>query len=234
MKHLIKFNELKSDTYRSAARKLKQKGHKNRAEALMDHDEMIKWKKNIERYEKYGSANIIFANRKGSVNEKTGDFYFQVLPMGDMMAESIEDSIESGDDIRFYFQVNAIPKDIETKKLADQTLTVRDFYNGSYTAFYASLKYKNTSKGLELDGFYPELSDKYFKLTRRGSVVLKKHLLACFDKESGYGDYDGYPSDFEDILKILLDTGFTTEFEKVMSDIYDDIKGISVNDIFTD
>ena len=70
MKYLRKFNEeLKPQTYRSAARKLTKLGHTDRAKALTDwsnevesKEEMQKWRDQLQDYSNFGTFNINIRN----------------------------------------------------------------------------------------------------------------------------------------------------------------------------
>lgn len=72
MIYIKKFNEeLDSETYLRASRKLKKIGQIERSEKLkeygikiMDDENITKWKKNIIKYSKFGSFNIKIKNNK--------------------------------------------------------------------------------------------------------------------------------------------------------------------------
>ena len=106
MKYLKKFNEeLRPQTYRSAARKLDKLGHTDRAQALKDwaletekKEEMIKWKDSIQDYAQFGTFKMAIKNEETG-KTLTGDFHldinFDAVDINEPVYEEPESIVET-------------------------------------------------------------------------------------------------------------------------------------------
>jgi hypothetical protein len=233
MIHLKRFNEeLSPTTYRTAARKLKAKGHVKRSMELLNNLEIINWKKMINEFKKWGECEMYF-NDEREIERGPGKFYIGLHFMDDPTAESIADAKESGDDIRIYFILMVIPADDETKKLCDDYLPMKDFDGGYYQGIYPTLQYKSENGTLKLEMLDISPGDNNFIFTRKAAVIFKKQLLSCFEEGADYDSgYTNITNMYEKIRTTLQDEDFTLEFDYDMDDIYNDIKKIPINDLY--
>jgi hypothetical protein len=167
MKYIKKFNELKSNTYERAAKKLRQIGHGNRAKKMEDHIEhvkeierskefdlsMEKWKKNVEEYSKYGTFKFsIKADTSENSRYKSytniiesNEFYISIGFISDMF----EDSIHRIDPKPGYTEhvtmwIGLIPTSEEQIHRVIGTLKSNklspDFYNGFFFSNWIGFK----------------------------------------------------------------------------------------------
>jgi hypothetical protein len=85
MKYLKRFNEeLNSDTYLRASRKLKKLGHTDRAKELQEwgakverDEEMIKWKERMQDFGPFGTFKLNVEN-PDTGESLVGDFYLDI------------------------------------------------------------------------------------------------------------------------------------------------------------
>lgn len=240
MKYLKRFNEeLKPQTYRSAARKLDKMGHSDRAQELKDwankredDDNLIKWERALQEYSQYGKFRIKTTNPE---DNKTceGDFYLDIIfdEMG---------FIESTDDegAGIWFHIGAIPVDEETKERFDNCLPDPDMGNGFYWMLSCGINYKKTdNETIEFTKFYIDHYDEYVggeaRFADRGSAGRFKNLLIkmftdeTLDYPSGYTDADNIYQVFE--RSILAESGFSSDYGLTLEDIADYIRSISPN-----
>lgn len=244
MKHLKKFNEeLKSETYLSAAQKLRKKGHLQRSKSLELHSTHMKWKKMKEYFERWGTPELYYKNIVDRTIETK--FYIGIDWEYERTLDSITSAIDGDDHLSLYFSMMAIPIDPESVESGREGISDRnDFFksNGFYVGQHISINYDFIGGELKFKGI--DLKESHnISLSRRAAVILKKQLLACFEEGGDYpSDYHYSKEDYQysspnkimhDVIRDELnELDFTLEFNYTMEDIYNDIKNFSINDLY--
>ncbi len=217
MKYLKKFNEeLKSQTYKSAARKLnkivKEKpvlakaiGAEKRAKDLEEHakniektEEIKKWKENIDIFSKYGEFNIELSRKGVNIPSKVYPLYLYLQTDIEMLIDSWDEEDTDNRDISFGFAGGLIPKNIEDCKEIEMNYS-SDFYNGFFWGFWLYVDYKVENSEVSFKGIrlYDYDSVPNIQIAdRKTAVSLKKLLVNCFEET-----YE-YPSGYNDITNM--------------------------------
>jgi len=250
MKHIKKFNEeLSPRVYRSAAVKLKKMGHERRSKELEEHaetaskrEEIIRWKKNIDEYSKYGKIKLRFKANKYNKKEYEGDFYFQLLFNDDLAEDSIGSEKQKSKgyfDFSIPFFVSIIPVDIETKQLCDQNMPDSDFDNGFYWVLWLNIQYKVEDEKIKFNGIIYDTDDESLTgsvefADRKSAVVFKKTLKYCFEELSDYPSDSTKTPDIYDLLYRTLcqELELLPEYNLSMEKIYNDINSFSINKLY--
>ena len=249
MKYLKKFNEeLKSSTYRNAARKLnkilkdkpklgKLINAQSRIDRLNAHgkevskrEELERWKENVEDYSKYGEFNIELLQHldNGKIVKKLYPVYLDL----NIDVDSTEDNITFEEDvdnrtITFQFGISIIPKNIEDVEdiLKDKHI---DFNNGSIWCFCLFIKYavvnsEVTFKGISLEDY--DFED-FVQINDRKSANSLKRLITnifdqTFDYPSGYTDVTNMYDKIEQSLiqKLDLSSDYGIDMGKIKGDV---------------
>lgn len=191
MKYLKRFNEeLKPQTYRRAADKLwsnkdrksgKTSFQKDRADALRDHAERMKWKEELAEYSRYGTMRV-----------KTGNKTMTVHPMIvldiDGFCENIGQSSETGE-IWITFFISGLAADEESYEAMVETAH----------SCYDTMGMMYINLGLEGEGVgtfkvrsivFDAMENEYEILDRQSVTTLTKALKAM-TKAGAYPS--GYP-----------------------------------------
>jgi hypothetical protein len=245
MKHLKKFNEeLNPSTYRRAASKLKKMGGFNvdRAKDLTDwadkrelDEGIIKWKKNIEEFSKFGKFKLNIAN------EFIGEFYLNLSFDRDNFLDEYE-SIEDGDyEIRLGFFVGAIPVDEETRIKTLETVPEDDFGNGFIWSNVLSFAITLVPGSYEISDLSFEDYDSSLtggvELADRASAGRLRSLLVSLfenpnlDYPSGYNDFDYFYEMFETL--ILAGAGLSSDLGMSMEKLAEYVKKFSASELIT-
>jgi len=146
MEHLKKFNELKSQTYKNAAAKLKTFGHGKREAELLDwstqaktREELEQWGKNREDFVKFGTYKIDYTG--GRFNEFTGNFHLNVILNEDYFEDEFSGIDKYGGEL--FFDIGVIPADEETYKKCEQLdIMPHNGTDGIFLGFRLVLKFK--------------------------------------------------------------------------------------------
>ena len=163
MKYLKKFNELKSETYKKAAKALQSLGHTRRAAAMTDYVATVEEKERIKRIkdkkESYAHtgvfrASIVFEKWEGTnpnrtltyvsplkereiEGEMTGNFHLAVFSDEDMFQDRLWDYVGGDNETWLNFTLGMIAADEETEEwfnTEDRGVKKWDFYwDGVYT-----------------------------------------------------------------------------------------------------
>jgi hypothetical protein len=256
MKYLKKFNEeLKAQTYKSAARKLKKIlkekpvlgkaiGAEERANKLelyskdvQERQDIEAWKKEIEQFSKYGEFNIEMS-RPGapSIKPKVYSFYLDIVTEIEQMIDSWDDEDPDNRELTFGFCAGLIPKTIEDREEIKMNFN-SDFWNGHTWGFWIYPTYKVlnsevTFKGLTIYDY--DSSPDHQIADRKTAVALKRLLVNIFDPTfdypSGYKDitnmYDKIERDVIQGLEISATYGID------MGRIQEDIKKLPIMDFY--
>jgi len=163
MRHLKKFNELKSQTYTKAAKELQRLGHSRRAAAMTDYvatveerERLQRIKDNVDKYAHTGvfRASIVFERWEGKhpdrilryesplkereiEGEMTGNFHLALYCDADMFYDRLWDYIGGDDQLWLNFTVGIVAADEETAEwfnTEERGVKRWDFYwDGQYT-----------------------------------------------------------------------------------------------------
>lgn len=175
MKYLKKFNELKSETYKKAAKALQSLGHTRRAAAMTDYVATVEEKERIQRIkdkkESYAhtgvfKASIVFEkwegthpNRtltyvsplkeRGIEGEMTGNFHLALWCDEDMFQDRLWDYVGGENDVWMNFTLGMVAADDETEEwfnTEDRGVKKWDFYwDGVYTPNRPYVKLTNAA-----------------------------------------------------------------------------------------
>ena len=246
MKYLKKFNEeLRSQTYRNAARKLnkivrekpvlaKAIGAEKRAKDLEEYgksiakrEEIQKWKENIDTFSKYGEFNFELSFGVSKVYP----FYLDLTSDMEMLIDSWEDEDPDNRTISFAFSGGLIPKSIEDLNKIEKDYS-SDFYNGFFWGFWLYVDYevKNSEvsyKGIRVydyDNIPIQIAD------RKTAVSLKKLLANCFDETFEYpSGYTNIPNMYDKINQsVIQDLEISATYGIDMGRIKEDIKNTPI------
>lgn len=221
MKYLKKFNEeLKSQTYRNAARKLrkiisekpvlaKAVGAESRAKNLEDYSKEIenrehldKWRRNVEKYSKYGEFNFELS-RPGSpsIPPKVYPFYIELCSDLDSLIESWDDEDENNRSINFGFAIGLIPKTIEDIKEILQTYN-SEFYNGFFFSSWVYVEYRVVNSEVKFLGVRIYDYETPCQIAdRKTANSLKRLLVNIFDPKFDYPSGETYITDMYDLIE---------------------------------
>ena len=262
MKYLRKFNEeLKPQTYKSAARKLskivKEKptlaraiGAEKRAKDLEEHAKKIekseqikKWKENVDTFSKYGEFNIELSAPKNGQNldnsiPKSFPFYLDISISADMIVDCWDDEDDPDNrPITFTFAGGLVPKNEEDLPEI-QKYILDDFYNGFYWGFWININYKVTNGEVTFENLLVYDYDEYmvnFQFSDRKSVVKFKNLIVnLFDSK-----FD-YPSGYKDVTnmydkveqELIQGLEISSTYGIDMERIKEDVKRVALNSFY--
>lgn len=178
MNHLIKFNELKYSTYRSASDKLKEIGHIRRSTEI-DNYLINKSRKKLISEDNIGTFNL--KTNKGDEFECYVDMYFKGDEFCDIFLDFYQGDIEN-DGLFFLFDFGVMPK--------DSSLLSNDFFKKlgeSYFGYFSGYFYPfgfeifiNEERG-NIDNFnkvyYLNKHTKINFVNRSNALKFKRELL---------------------------------------------------------
>jgi hypothetical protein len=239
MKYLKKFNEeLRPQTYLSAARKLDKLGHHDRANALKDwaremetKEEMIKWKDLIQDYAQFGTFKVTVKNPETG-ETLTGDFHLDIS--FDELAFGEEP--ESG----ICFFIGLIPTSEDLIHQYMELCPDYDFGNGFFWGKIFNLEYELsdtvTFTKWNMWDYDDEMNGKV-AFADRGSANRFKNLLIQIFTNSELGYPSGY-TDADDLYEkltncILAENSFSSEYGFKLEDAANYIRTISPNLLYS-
>ena len=239
MKYLQKFNEeLRPQTYRSAARKLDKLGHTDRAQALKDwaletekKEEMIKWKDSIQDYAQFGTFKMTIKNEETG-KTLTGDFHLDIS----FDALAFGDQPESG----ICFFIGLIPTSEDLIYQYIEVCPDHDFGNGFFWGKIFNLEYElgDTVKFVKWNMWdYDDSMNGKVNFVDRGSANKFKNLLIQIftNRELGYpSGYTDSNSLYEKLENcILAENSFSSDYGFRLEDAADYIRTISPNLLYS-
>ena len=239
MKYLKKFNEeLRPQTYRSAARKLDKLGHTDRAQALKDwaletekKEEMIKWKDSIQDYAQFGTFKMTIKNEETG-KTLTGDFHLDIS----FDALAFGDQPESG----ICFFIGLIPTSEDLIYQYIEVCPDHDFGNGFFWGKIFNLEYElgDTVKFVKWNMWdYDDSMNGKVNFVDRGSANKFKNLLIQIftNRELGYpSGYTDSNSLYEKLENcILAENSFSSDYGFRLEDAADYIRTISPNLLYS-
>jgi hypothetical protein len=239
MKYLKKFNEeLRPQTYRSAARKLDKLGHTDRAQALKDwaletekKEEMIKWKDSIQDYAQFGTFKMAIKNEETG-KTLTGDFHLDI----NFDALAFGDEPESG----ICFFIGLIPTSEDLIRQYIGVCPDYDFGNGFFWGKIFNLEYElgDTVEFVKWNMWdYDDSMNGKVVFADRGSANKFKNLLIQIftNRELGYpSGYTDSNSLYEKLENcILAENSFSSDYGFKLEDVADYIRTISPNLLYS-
>jgi len=239
MKYLKKFNEeLRPQTYMSAARKLDKLGHHDRANALKDwsrevekKEEMIKWKDLIQDYAQFGTFKMTIKNTETG-DTLTGDFHL------DISFDDLQFSDEPESGICFF--IGLIPTSEDLIHQYMELCPDYDFGNGFFWGKIFNLQYElsDTVKFTKWNMWdYDDEMNGKVAFADRGSANKFKNLLIQIFTNSELGYPSGY-TDADDLYEkltncILAENSFSSEYGFKLEDAANYIRTISPNLLYS-
>ncbi len=242
MKYLKRFNEeLKPQTYRNAARKLKNIGHNSRAENLnkwadkvSQNNEIEKWKESLSIYSEFGIFKMKVVNPE--TNESLiGDFTISIFFDSDAFNDTHDDDGGS-----FIFFINIIPTTRELLDKCIKSMPDAELNGGGFGGIIFGIDYSIINGTVNIDNYALDPYDEYLS----GNVYLADRVSAnkfksIFKKILTDGNLQ-YPSGYTnadtiyEVLErsILIENSFSSEYGFRLEDLANYINGISVNDLY--
>ena len=223
MKYLKKFNEeLKPQTYRSAAGKLLKQSpfNKERADDLRDWadkremtEDSVKWEQMKQQCSKFGTYKLQIGNNADGT-EFVGSFHPFITFERDGFLDEYEYNKEQGADfdIPLSLFLGSIPADQETLLyFEDGSVKIHD---------------------VKIDEYDDSLHGDVAITDRKSAHALKTILVKMFSEPnlgypSGYNDFDSFYEMFE--AKVLAEAGLSSDYGFSMEAIADFLKAVSAN-----
>ena len=202
MRYLIKYNEeLKSDTYKSAADKLKNMGHVKRPEELMKWHVISKEKekeeakrKAIEEASKLGTYKMTLNSDDGKF---TGDFYIYFYWDNEIFDENYEDWKRfDNTSLWLSFPIAVLPASEESKEFVNNVLDKEIGLGNDGKCYLGSFALKLTQGGNE-----------YNEETNKETFVFKPN--------GGF-----YTEDYHSIDWHMADRASAQKFKKMLYDLF--------------
>lgn len=251
MKYLKKFNEeLRPRTYLSAAKKLTDIGHTDRAKKLKDwaeetekREEVQKWKDNLQDYALFGTYKINIVNPE-TEEKLTADFYldlsFDELAFEDNFEYEKEKDPNNIKDVSMFFFIGLIPTSEETLRKCMEIMPEPEFGNGMFWGMSCGIDFK-VEKGqvvlekFALDDYDDSLSGNVSFADRASAGRFKTLLKNIFinpelNYPSGYTDVEYMYQKLEQV--ICIQQGFSSEYGFELKDVADFINQQSPNTMY--
>ena len=264
MRYLRKYNEeLKSDTYKSAADKLAKMGHVKRPEELMKFHVVAKEKekeevkrKALEEASKLGTYKMTLKGRrslphqqKGNDIKFTGDFYVYFYWNNDNFDESYEDWKRfDASSIWLTFDLAVLPASEESKEFAQNVLDKEIGLSYDGKCYLGSFGLNLTQGGnshdendkptyvLKPNGeFYFEEHDSisWYMADRASAQKFKKMLYDVFEGNIVWRETPELPGGVKEQILDFLCSDMDHTLEE-FEEFIESIKRISVNKLYKD
>lgn len=251
MKYLKRFNEeLRPRTYLSAAKKLTDIGHTDRANTLKDwaeqterREEITKWKERLQEYSPFGTYKVNVVNPE--TEEKfTADFAldinFDELSFEDSFEWEKEKDPNNVSGVNIFFFIGLIPTSEEILKKCEEIMPEPEFGNGMYWGMSCGIDFKVQNGQVILDKFtledYDENLSGNVSFADRSSANKFKTLLKNIfsnpelNYPSGYTDVEYMYQKLEQV--ILIQQGFSSDYGFELKNVADFINTQSPNTMY--
>jgi len=251
MKYLKRFNEeLRPRTYLSAAKKLTDIGHNDRANTLKDwaeqterREEITKWKEKLQEYSPFGAYKVNVVNPE--TEEKfTADFAldinFDELSFEDSFEWEKEKDPNNVSGVNIFFFIGLIPTSEEILKKCEEIMPEPEFGNGMYWGMSCGIDFKVQNGQVILDKFtledYDENLSGNVSFADRSSANKFKTLLKNIfsnpelNYPSGYTDIEYMYQKLEQV--ILIRQGFSSDYGFELKQASDFINTQSPNTMY--
>jgi hypothetical protein len=252
MKHIKKFNEeLKSDTYYSAADKFHTIGHISRGNKLMSYGDEIstketqekeriknekkykEWQENIKKFSPFGLFKI-------KIDELVQDYYLKIDYNSDMFLDN-----DFMPDSRIYmnFSVSIIPPDVDSynklKELDYDFDEKTDYIHMMFRIDVITELSKFDSEAIKFNLYYADTVEGVENVQiadRRSAYKFKKLFRSLFTSKeyptSGYWATK-YKSVYNHIDLSLAESGVSSDFGLTMEDIVLAIDKTPINSLYS-
>jgi hypothetical protein len=251
MKYLKRFNEeLNPRTYLSAAKKLTDIGHTDRANTLKDwaketekREEMTKWKERLQDYSPFGIYKVNIVNPE-SGEKFTADFSLDVnfdeLSFEDNFEYEKEKDPNNVNDVSIFFFIGLIPTSEEILKKCEEIMPEPEFGNGMFWGMSCGIDFKVQSgevilEKFTLDDYDDNLSGNVSFADRASANKFRTLLKNIFSNPelnypSGYTDVEYMYQKLEQV--ILIQQGFSSDYGFELKNVADFINTISPNTMY--
>ena len=248
MKYLKKFNEeLRPQTYRSAAAKLLKQSpfNKERADDLRDwadKRELVQnsatWEKMKVETSKFGTYNLSIENNADG-EDFVGRFHPYITFDRDGFLDEYEYNKEQGVDFDMPLGLflGSVPADQETLEKCMEIMPEPYFGNGFFWTNNIGIQIYFEAgsvkiNDVKIDEYDDSLTGSVSITDRKSAQTLKNLLIKMFSEPnlgypSGYNDFDSFYEMFE--AKILAEAGLSSDFGFSMEAIADFLKAVSAN-----
>lgn len=251
MKYLKRFNEeLTPRVYMSAAKKLTNLGHTDRANTLKDwagetekREEIAKWKERLQEYSPFGIYKVNVVNPE-SGEMFTADFAldlsFDELAFEDNFEFEKQKDPNNVNGVSILFFVGLIPTSEEVLKKCEEVMPEPEFGNGMYwgMCFGVDFKVQNGEVILDkfsLDDYDDNLSGNVSFADRASAGKFKNLLKSIFSNPdlnypSGYTDVEYMYQKLEQV--VLIQQGFSSDYGFELKNFADFLNTISPNTMY--
>ena len=193
MKYLKLFEELKSETYKEVALKLKKMGHERRSKEVSDWASVVQKKETYEKWSKLGTFGMSFYQTKWNSSTRTseykflfeGQFYIGLEVDSDFLWERLSEIQDNSLLIVFTFGV--LPANKETaQKMLEYDEIKNDSWQGGY--YNSNFSIKLSERGYEIlpkaeSYFEPFDSLTYLPTNRREALKFHRLLVNLFEQK---------------------------------------------------
>ena len=251
MKYLKRFNEeLRPRTYLSAAKKLTDIGHTDRANALKDwagetekREEIAKWKERLQEYSPFGIYKVNVVNPE--TGEKlTADFALDVnfdeLAFEDSFEFEKQKDPNNVSGVNIFFFIGLIPTSEELIKKCEEIMPEPEFGNGMFWGMCFGIDFKVQNGEVIFDKFnlddYDDNLSGIISFADRASAGKFKNLLKSIftnpdlNYPSGYTDVASLYEKLEQV--ILIRQGFSSDYGFELKNVADFINTQSPNTMY--
>ena len=251
MKYLKRFNEeLRPRTYLSAAKKLTDIGHTDRANALKDwagetekREEITKWKERLQEYSPFGIYKVNVVNPE-SGEMFTADFAldisFDELAFEDNFEFEKQKDPNNINGVSIFFFIGLVPTSEDLIKKCEEIMPESEFGNGMFWGMCFGVDFKVQNGEVILDKFnlddYDENLSGNVSFADRASAGKFKNLLKSIftnpdlNYPSGYTDADSLYQKLEQV--ILVQQGFSSDYGFELKNVADFINTQSPNTMY--
>ena len=197
MKYLKLFEELKSETYKEVALKLKNMGHERRSKEVSDWASVVQKKETYEKWSKLGTFGMSFYQTKWNSSTRTseykflfeGQFYIALEVDSDFLWErlsEIQDNIQ-GNSLFIIFTFGVLPANKETaQKMLEYDEIKNDSWQGGY--WNSNFSIKLSERGYEIlskaESYFESFDSlTYLPTNRREALKFHRLLVNLFEQK---------------------------------------------------
>lgn len=242
--------ELKSDTYKSAADKLAKIGHIKRPEELMKWHELVKKREEEQRkiaiindVKKLGIYKMFLSYRRNNITyEHTGDFYINIYFDSWNLDENYGDWKQDGGSLWANFSFGVIPVDEEGLKFCEEVVkpiigTGSDKLTYWLGCFWLNLTEGNQPGDLVFKptgkGYFEEYEGKWHIANRASAIKFKEALFKVFNGDIIIRETPDIPGGEKEKIIDYLCNDMNHDIEEY-EDVMKSIKRISLNKLYKD
>ena len=253
MKYLKRYNEeLKSDTYKSAADKLAKLGHKQRPEELMKWHQITKQKETdamklatLNDCQQLGVYQLYLGYRKdGRTYDYKGDFYINLAFDFYNLDENYPEWKDGGNTLWISFSFGVIPVNEDGKQFCKEVTEPIIGLGGDKITYWLGSFWLNISRAIdpsneqlrfqpEGKGYFEEYEGNWYLTNRASAMRFKESLYKIFSGDIIVRETSERPGGMkEEIIDELCNERphDIDEYEDIMNSI----KSIRINQLYKD